>query len=799
MAKIKHHSFNETINDLLTEAEARGVIQLNYKSKKWEGSHMKVGNRQMRNFGTCGYMGLESHPEIIRKSMEYARQSGTQFSVSRTYLTSDKTSYLESLLSEIFDSKKVLTYTSTSLLHISVLPSVVDAEDAIILDQQCHASIQTAAQLMKAKGVPIEIVRHSNMEMLEYKIKQLRDKYTKIWYMIDGVYSMFGDVAPIQEINELMKKYPQLHLYVDDAHGMSWYGKHGCGRIFKETQENDRTIYVTTMAKGFGVMGGIVVFPNDHWYRKVSIYGGALTHSHPIPPPMLGASIAAAKIHLSDEIYSIQASLRAKLEYATELFSETNLPVISNPGTPIFFLATGQPNVGYNLNKRILDEGFYVNIAMFPAVPLKNTGLRFTITNHNSMEDIKVLVDALVKHYPLALAQENKTINDVRKAFHLPLLPEDAEDVRKTTALKLSYVKSIREIPKETWNTVFATCGNFDYDSLLLFEEAFSGNELEEENWDFHYIMINNAQDETVLATFFTNGLFKEDLLSPVHISVAIEEKRQEDKYFLCSKFLTMGTLASEGDHLYVDRTKKDWQKALPMMLEKLSQIQEQLDLNTVILRDFCEEEDFFSCFHENSFLKIQMPDTNVITDLVQDKAQFFPGLTARSRRHIKDDVLKFEHFFRVECVDKLENGELDQAYGLFLNVSFKSRGINEFPYPFRFFVKMNESPDWEFIKLYINDKLVSVGFCHKAKEFYNPLIVGIDYDYNTKYNCYKQMLYRVCMRAIDLKYREIHFGFSADIEKKKLGAKQIKKIAFLQLKDQYNFEVIENYNHNIV
>ncbi|MGV3630357.1 MAG: aminotransferase class I/II-fold pyridoxal phosphate-dependent enzyme [Bacteroidota bacterium] len=799
MAKIKHHNFNETINDLLTEAKSRGVIQLNYKSKKWEGSHMKVGNQQMRNFGTCGYMGLESHPKIIRKTVEYTQRLGTQFSVSRTYLTSDKTSYLEDLLSEIFDSKSVLTYTSTSLLHISVLPAVVEAEDAIILDQQCHASIQTAAQLMRAKGVPVEIIRHSNLEMLEHKISQLRDKYTRIWYMIDGVYSMFGDVAPIMEINALMEKYPQLHLYVDDAHGMSWYGKHGCGRIFKECQENQRTIYVTTMAKGFGVMGGIAVFPDENWHAKVSIYGGALTHSHPIPPPMLGASIAAAKIHLSDEIYTIQAALKAKLDYANELFAETNLPIISNPETPIFFLGTGQPVVGYNLNKRILDEGFYVNIGMFPAVPLKNTGLRFTITNHNSMEDIKALVDALVKHYPLVLKEENKTMNDIRKAFRLSLLPDDSTMVRKNGGLELEYVHSIHDLQKEEWDGAFADRGNFDYDSLTLLEEAFTGNELPEENWDFHYVLVRNSKKQLVLATFFTSGLFKEDLLSPAHISSAIEEKRADDKYYLCSKFLMMGSLLSEGDHLYLDKTRGEWQKSLPMLLEKLNQIQEEEDLNTVILRDFSEEEDFFSYFHENSYLKIQMPDSNVITGLVKDKAQFFASLSARSRRHIKEDVLKFEQHFRAEAVDSLDGAELNKAYGLFLNVSSKSRGINEFAYPFRFFAKINESPDWEFIKLYVKDELVSVGFCHKAKDFYNPLIVGLNYEFNAEYNCYKQMLYRVCLRSIDLGYDKIHFGFSADIEKKKLGAKQIKKVAFLQLKDQFNFEVIENYNHNIV
>ena len=77
--------------------------------------------------------------------------------------------------------------------------------------------------------------------MLERKIQQVRDKYTKIWYMIDGVYSMYGDVAPLDELNELAKKYPNLHFYVDDAHGMSWAGKNGAGCVFEKFKTNNKS------------------------------------------------------------------------------------------------------------------------------------------------------------------------------------------------------------------------------------------------------------------------------------------------------------------------------------------------------------------------------------------------------------------------------------------------------------------------------------------------------------------------------------------------------------------------------
>ncbi len=120
--------------------------------------------------------------------------------------------------------------------------------------------------------------------------------------MIDGVYSMYGDVAPIDEINVLMAKYDKLYLYVDDAHGMSWSGNYGCGRLFTKTLKNKKTMYVTTMAKGFGAMGGIGVFPSKAWYDKLILHGGPLAYSHPLPPPMMGAAIGSAHIHLSPEI-----------------------------------------------------------------------------------------------------------------------------------------------------------------------------------------------------------------------------------------------------------------------------------------------------------------------------------------------------------------------------------------------------------------------------------------------------------------------------------------------------------------
>lgn len=800
MAKIVHNSIHDTINDLLIEAEQRGVIQLKYTSDEWSGDTMSVGNKLMRNFGTCGYLGLENHPTLIEKSIEFTQKYGTQFSVSRTYLASKHSEHLESMLSTIFFNKPVITFTSTSLLHVAVIPSVIETKDVIILDQQCHASIQTACQLLKAKGTTVDIIRHSNLEMLEQKILKYRDMCSKIWYMVDGVYSMYGDIAPIEALNQFMIKYPQLHLYVDDAHGMSWSGTNGCGQIYEACLQNGKTLYMSTMAKGFGVMGGIAVFPGMDWYQKVKIYGGALTHSHPIPPPIMGACIASAELHLNGEVIKFQQSLRDKLAFADLKFKETQLPLISNPDTPIKFVGTGQPIVGYNFNKRILDEGFYVNIGMFPAVPIKNTGLRFTITNHNSNQDISDLIDALAYHYPLALVEEEKTNNQVRKAFNLPLLSENETDELVSVEKPLFTVqreKTIKRIDKQTWDKLFMGKGNFDYEGLQIIEEGFSSNEKIEENWESEYILIRDQKEKVVLATFFTKGIVKDDLLSEAGISKSIEELRKEEPYYLCSKTLCLGSFFTEGEHLYYDKQHLLYKDAVHLLLQLLLKTQQDEGINNLIIRDLSDDDhELFKLFYDEGFFKVQMPNANIISNLQGEKdKEYIELLSPKARRNIRSEVIKHFDVVTFEIKKTLSEKELHLFYSLYTQVSTKNFDINIFQYPFKLFQKINESTDWEYGVLRVKDtkEIIGIIVSNINGDSYIPMVIGIDYRSNEVYNTYKSILYQTVLHARSSNFNKLFFGFSADFEKKKLGAKQTRKFAFVTSKDQFSFEVLEN------
>jgi 7-keto-8-aminopelargonate synthetase-like enzyme len=799
MAKINHNSFIDTVNDMLGQARRKEVMHLQFTDQKWSGNNMKLGEKNLVNFGTCGYLGLETHPKLIEGAMDFTSRFGTQFSISRAFVTSSQNRLLEEQLSCIFEGHHTIVFSSTTLAHVSVIPIVMGSEDAIILDQQAHLSMQTGTQLMAAKGLPIELIRHNNLNMLEDKIIALRDKHKKIWYVIDGVYSMYGDLAPFEELNELAKKYPQLHFYVDDAHGMSWYGQNGRGCAYDFFKENKRTILVTTMAKGFGSTGGIVVFPDHKLYDKILIYGGPLAFSHPIAPAIIGASMASAGIHLSAEITELQKSLEHKMNLCNSMLEQTDIPILSYPDTPIYFLGTGQPNVGFNLNKRILDEGYYVNLGIFPAVSIKNTGLRFTITNHVSDADIIGFVDALKYHYPKALEEEGKVVNQVRKAFKLkPLDSLELEKVTNESNLKLKIFNDINLVDKEKWNLVMSDKGGCTWENMKMTQEAYSGNTKPEENAEMYYYMVFDGNNELVCCTVFSLMLMKDDMFEPALKSIYVEQMRKEDTYFLTSKTFFMGSMLTEGDHLFIDYAN-DWKAALKLIFDHLNKELESTNSNNIILRDFEDQNQELSEFiYDQGFAKISMPNSNVITNLKdQSLNSFFESLSARNRRHARNDVFKYESLLNTVIAKNLSFEDQKKAYKLLLNVSRKNFAVNIFDYSLKLIQKMNESENWEFIKVILNNELVAVGFCHKIASNYYPVLVGIDYEFNTTHKVYKQMLYQVVKRAIELKCDKVYFGLSADIEKRKFKAHQIEKVAYIYSRDNFNFEQLYNIREN--
>jgi len=417
-SKSKHETVLDTVNEVTTIAKNLGIAQLTTENTELDGRMIQVNGKSLINFGSCSYLGLEKNEMIIDGIIDATRKFGSQFSSSRAYLSVTLYKEAEELLEKIFNRPIILTPTVT-LGHFASMPVIVGDRDAVVLDLQVHSCVQQAAQLLKNRGVHVELIRHSRMDILEERIKELSANYEKVWYMADGVYSMFGDTVPIEKLYEFLDNYPQFYLYVDDAHGTSWTGKNGAGVMYNHRFLHEKLYLVASLNKSFSASGGVLIFPNKEIRDYVRNCGSTLIFSGPVQPPMLGAVIASAKLHLSPEIYTYQSELKKRIDYFIDTCKNFNLPLIGEFHSPIFFIAVNKPQLGYNMLTRLVNKGFYINLSVFPSVPFKNTGLRIPINANHSFEQIYDLLKTIADQLPTAMLESGVTFSDIYKAFKI--------------------------------------------------------------------------------------------------------------------------------------------------------------------------------------------------------------------------------------------------------------------------------------------------------------------------------------------------------------------------------------------
>ncbi len=371
-----------------------GITQLKAKGENYDGRSVEVNGKTLLHFGNCSYIGLDTAPEIKQGTIDATMKYGSSFSSSRACIEIGLYEELEDLLEEITGYPCLVSQT-TSLGHQSIFPVLITSEDVIIIDHQVHASVQNAVKQVAALGTKVEVIRHNNMEALEDKIKALKDKHRIVWYMGDGIYSMYGDGAPIDELRTLMDKYEQLHCYIDDAHGMSWIGENGKGFVLNFGDLHPQMIFSMSMAKGFGTCGGILVFPTKELKRAIRTFGSSLIFSGPIPTPTLGGSIASAKLHLNGEVARRQEELYTRMRHFRAKADLYKIPIINKTFSPIFYVGLSSFDASIGLAKDLVNSGFYTNICSYPSVPFKYSGVRIAITVHQTLDDIEKLVQTM--------------------------------------------------------------------------------------------------------------------------------------------------------------------------------------------------------------------------------------------------------------------------------------------------------------------------------------------------------------------------------------------------------------------
>ena len=405
-----------------------GLLRNRVEDVALEGPYITLDGKPLVNFGSAAYLALGRDPRLQAAAIDAIERYGTTYSSSTAYTSLPYYPILESKLQQILGAPVVVAQTTT-LIHLAVLPVAIAPEDHVLVDAHAHASVSLAATTVRGMGATVESVPHNDVSALRQRLSELAPLGKRVWYLADGIYSMLGDLAPVVEIVRMLDEFSMLHCYFDDAHGLGWQGLHGRGSVLHEVPWHERLIVAGGLSKSFGALGAVAAFGDPALAWRVQACGGPVTFSGPIQPAALGAAVASADIHLSDEHARLQNRLLRQIDTVRASLSELRLPVLSFATSPIWFIRVGGVDRVIELLHRLRAEGYYLNPSTFPMVPVGYAGVRFTQTLYHSDEHIEGLLDALGRHVP-DLADEIDVTIDLTAEGLVGLTARDKKDDR---------------------------------------------------------------------------------------------------------------------------------------------------------------------------------------------------------------------------------------------------------------------------------------------------------------------------------------------------------------------------------
>jgi 7-keto-8-aminopelargonate synthetase-like enzyme len=804
----------DTIDQVVADGVRRGLGHLSAEDETLNGRTVRLQGRDLLNLGTASYMHLEQHPKLVEGAMEMLQRYGTQFSASRAYVQLGLYDVLEHKLERIMGAP-ALVAASTTLGHLSAIPVLVDDGDAIILDQQVHSSMQTVVQICKARGVPLYLIRHNRLDELETRIQRLRNKHRTIWYFADGIYSMFGDGAPAAELHALMDRYPQLRCYVDDAHGFGWTGEHGCGWYRSRVPHHPQLVLAVSLNKSYAGAGGALLFPTEAEKQRVRNCGPTMIFCGPVQPPMLGSLLAATELHLSPEIVPLQAELKARIDHCRAGLEERGLPQVEPNDTPLYFVPTGVTRLVQEVSARLIRDGFYVNLGIFPAVPASMGGIRFHMHRGLDFADIDAFLDNLELHWKTVLADEGITPDKLARAFRMPHLrqTELALPARGVTApgapvqgdtndLQVHTATRLEDVPEALWDSVFAGRGPLSMAALRTLVPAFATAEPPRARAAARFVWITDAAGKLVLATVYSATMVKEDMFEAAEVSERVEQRRREEGAdFLVTRAITLGLPLTLGRHLHLDRSHPAWKAALRALLTLLTQARQEHGATRVLLREFeaGADPELAQALLDEGYVQVAMPDMMTLEALDwTDREGFLASLRSRYRREVRREILPFLDTLRVVPGPVHDPAVIDTAYSLYERVHARGLALNVIKLPRAVFAAMMTAPEFDILRFFVEDehggeRLGAVMLSHLRDGRYTALLVGFEEALVQSHAIYKASLFCTVERAQALGARSVNLAFTADIVKRKVGARPVPTCCFALVDDTYAANVLLN------
>ena len=374
---------------LADEVKALGIYPYYRPIESGQDPVVKMAGKDVLMFGSNSYLGLSDDPRLKEAAIEAIRKYGTSCSGSRFLNgTLDIHLAVEEKLAALVGKEEAVTYSTGFQVNLGVVSCLGFKDGYIFLDALDHACIIDGSRLSFSRVLKFP---HNDVEALEKKMQMAPVEAPKL-IVVDGVYSMEGDIAPIPQLVELCGKY-NASLMIDDAHGLGVMGDHGRGTAnhFGLTDKVD--LIMGTFSKSFGSLGGFIA--GDHEVINFLKHNSrSLIFSASMPPANVAAVSRAIDIMLSEpeRLEHLWALTRhAHAEFKARGFD------IGHTQSPIIPLFVRDLNKCLTAVKMALDEGVFITPVIPPAVPEDSVIVRFALMATHSFEQLDEGIDKLTK------------------------------------------------------------------------------------------------------------------------------------------------------------------------------------------------------------------------------------------------------------------------------------------------------------------------------------------------------------------------------------------------------------------
>ncbi|MDX2473549.1 MAG: pyridoxal phosphate-dependent aminotransferase family protein [Candidatus Krumholzibacteria bacterium] len=347
---------------------------------------VKYQGRDVIMLGSNNYLGLTNHPRVKEAAQNAITKYGTGTAGSRFLNgTLDIHVELEEKLAALVGKEMALIFSTGFMVNQGVLSSMVGRKETIIVDRTDHASILDGARLSFAD---VRKFRHNNMDNLELVLESEKD--TNKLVIVDGVFSMEGDIAKLPEISDLCKKYDAV-LMVDDAHGVGVLGDHGRGTCNHFGLTDDAALIMGTFSKSLASVGGFVAGDADT-IDFIRHHARALMFSASMPPASV-ASVSAAVDVMLEETWRHEA-LWKNNDIMRERLQAAGFDTGPSE-TPIIPVVIGESMTTFRICRRLIDEGVFVNPVVSPAVEEGNALIRLSLMATHTEDEIHQAMDIM--------------------------------------------------------------------------------------------------------------------------------------------------------------------------------------------------------------------------------------------------------------------------------------------------------------------------------------------------------------------------------------------------------------------